>query len=395
MYKRKECQMLKTRLEEPRRFLQVLVGPRQVGKTTMVRQLLEGIKIPHVYFSADAIPATTLGWIGDSWELARTRMRMEHCSEYLLVIDEIQKIESWSEAVKKEWDADTFNGVNIKVLLLGSSRVMLEKGLSESMSGRFEEVRIGHWRLDEMQSAFGWSVEEYLYYGGYPGAASLVGERERWADYIGASIIDATIHKDVLMGASVAKPALLRQAFELGAAYSGKILSYTKMRGALQDAGNTTTLSGYLSLLNTAGMLAALPKYTVDMARRRASPPKFQVHDSALRSRYASRTLEETLSSPEDWGRCVESAVGAHLVNQSFVKSYDVMYWRDGDYEIDFVLKKGERLVAIEVKSNRETHTGAMSRFRERFNPYGVLLVGPEGIGIREFLLLDPIEFFR
>ena len=395
MYERKECQMLKARLEEPRRFLQVLVGPRQVGKTTLVRQLLERITIPHVYFSADAVPATTLGWIGDSWELARTRMRMEHCSEYLMVIDEIQKIESWSEAVKKEWDADTFNGINMKVLLLGSSRVMLEKGLSESMAGRFEEVRIGHWRLDEMQSAFGWGVEEYLYYGGYPGAAPLIGERERWADYIGASIIDATIHKDVLMGTSVAKPALLRQAFELGAAYSGKILSYTKMMGALQDAGNTTTLSGYLSLLNTAGMLAALPKCAADMARRRASPPKFQVHDSALRSRYASRTLEETLSSPEEWGRCVESAVGAHLVNQSFVKCYDVMYWSDGDDEIDFVLKKGERLVAIEVKSNRETHTGAMARFRERFSPHGVLLVGPEGIGIREFLLLDPLELFR
>ena len=395
MYERKECQMLKARLEEPRRFLQVLVGPRQVGKTTLVRQLLEKITVPHVYFSADAVPATTLGWIGDSWELARTRMRMEHCSEYLMVIDEIQKIESWSEAVKKEWDADTFNGINMKVLLLGSSRVMLEKGLSESMAGRFEEVRIGHWRLDEMQSAFGWGVEEYLYYGGYPGAAPLIGERERWTDYIGASIIDATIHKDVLMGTSVAKPALLRQAFELGAAYSGKILSYTKMMGALQDAGNTTTLSGYLSLLNTAGMLAALPKCAADMARRRASPPKFQVHDSALRSRYASRTLEETLSSPEEWGRCVESAVGAHLVNQSFVKSYDVMYWRDGDDEIDFVLKKGERLVAIEVKSNRETHTGAMARFRERFSPHGVLLVGPEGIGIREFLLLDPLELFR
>ena len=395
MYERKECQMLKARLEEPRRFLQVLVGPRQVGKTTLVRQLLERITIPHVYFSADAVPATTLGWIGDSWELARTRMRMDHCSEYLMVIDEIQKIESWSEAVKKEWDADTFNGINMKVLLLGSSRVMLEKGLSESMAGRFEEVRIGHWRLDEMQSAFGWGVEEYLYYGGYPGAAPLIGERERWTDYIGASIIDATIHKDVLMGTSVAKPALLRQAFELGAAYSGKILSYTKMMGALQDAGHTTTLSGYLSLLNTAGMLAALPKCAADMARRRASPPKFQVHDSALRSRYASRTLEETLSSPEEWGRCVESAVGAHLVNQSFVKSYDVMYWRDGDDEIDFVLKKGERLVAIEVKSNRETHTGAMARFRERFSPHGVLLVGPEGIGIREFLLLDPLELFR
>jgi len=395
MYERKECQILKTRLEEPRRFLQVLVGPRQVGKTTVVRQLLEKIKMPFVYFTADSVPVTTLGWIGDSWELARTRMRMGRHNEYLLVIDEIQKIESWSEAVKKEWDADTFNGINMKVLLLGSSRVMLEKGLSESMAGRFEEVRIGHWSFEEMRSAFGLGVEEYIYYGSYPGAAPFVGDRDRWADYIGASIIDATVNNDVLMGASVAKPALLRQAFELGAAYSGKILSYTKMMGSLQDAGNSTTLSGYLMLLNTAGLLAALPKCAVDMARRRASPPKFQVHDNALRSRYASHTFEEVLSNPEEWGRCVESAVGAHLVNQSFVKGYEVMYWRDGDDEIDFVLKKGERLVAIEVKSNRETHTGAMSRFRTRFNPHGIMIVGPEGMGVEEFLLLDPTELFR
>ena len=395
MYVRNVSQTLKSRLDEPRRFLQVLVGPRQVGKTTLVRQLLEETSIPHIYFSADAVPATNLGWIGDSWELARTRMRMGRHDEYLLVIDEIQKIESWSDAVKKEWDADTFRGVNMKVILLGSARVMLERGLSESMAGRFEELRIGHWGFEEMRSAFGWSVEEYIYYGGYPGSAPLIGDRDRWADYIGASIVDATIHKDVLMGANVAKPALLRQAFELGAAYSGRELSYTKMMGALQDAGNVTTLAGYLVLLNSAGMLAALPKCAVDMARRRASSPKFQVHDSALRSRYISMTLEDVLSSPEEWGRCVESAVGAHLVNQSFVKGYEVMYWRDGDYEVDFVLKKGERLVAVEVKSNRETHTASMPRFRERFSPHGVLLVGPEGVGIEEFLSLDPSELFR
>ena len=395
MYERMACQTLISRLEEPRRFLQVLVGPRQVGKTTVVRQILERISIPHLYLTADAVPATNVGWIGDSWELARTRMRMGRHDEYLLVIDEIQKIQSWSEAVKKEWDADTFDGVNMKVLVLGSSRVLLEKGLSESMAGRFEELRLGHWSLQEMRQAFGWGVEEYVYYGGYPGSAPLIRDPARWADYIGSSIIDATVHKDILMGANVAKPALLRQAFELGAAYSGRVLSYTKMVGALEDAGNTTTLAGYLSLLDAAGLVAALPKYYGDRARRRASPPKFQVHDSALRSRYAEFSLEEALTRPDEWGRCVESAVGAHLVNQSFAKGYDVMYWRDGDDEIDFVLRKNLRVVAIEVKSNRETHTGAMALFRERFKPHAVLLVGPGGIGIEEFLLADPADLFR
>lgn len=395
MYVRSVYEKLETRLREPRRFAQVLMGPRQVGKTTLVRQFLEKTDMPHLYLSADGVPAADLGWIGDSWELARTRMRMGGHREYLLVIDEIQKIRNWSEAVKKEWDADSFSGLGMKALLLGSSRVLLEKGLSESMMGRFEEIRMGHWTYPEMRDAFGWGVEQYIYYGGYPGAAGLVGDRERWAGYIGSSIIDATIQKDVLLGANVAKPALLRQAFELGSAYSGKILSYTKMMGALQDAGNTTTIAGYLGLLEASGMLAALPKYAVDQARRRASPPKFQVHNNALRSRYSDFTLEEVLSRPDEWGRVVESAVGAHLAAGAFVHGYELMYWREGGFEMDFVLRKGSRTVAVEVKSNREIYTEAMSVFRERFKPYGVMLVGPEGTGLEEFLSMNPADLFR
>lgn len=395
MYVRSVCGKLEKRLGEARRFVQVLTRPRQVGKTMLVKQFLERTELPYLYLSADAVPAADTGWIGDSWELARTRMRMGWHREYLLVIDEIQKIGNWSEAVKKEWDADSFAGLGLKVLLLGSSRVLLAKGLSESMAGRFEEIRMGHWSYPEMRDAFGWSVEQYIHYGGYPGAAGLIGDRERWADYIGAAIIDATIQKDVLLGSGVAKPALLRQAFELGAACSGKILSYTKMMGALRDAGNTTTLAGYVGLLDASGMLAALQKHAVDPMRRRASPPKFQVHNSALRNRFSEFSLEEVLEKPEEWGREVESAVGAHLVGGAFVHGYEVRCWRDGDFEVDFVVRKGTRVVAVEVKSNRESHTKAMGVFRERFKPHGVVLVGPEGMGVEEFLEMDPGELFR
>ncbi|MBR4354587.1 MAG: ATP-binding protein [Kiritimatiellae bacterium] len=395
MYEREACGKLLARLKESRRFIQVLVGPRQVGKTTIVKQVLSKLEVPYLYVSADAVPSENLGWIGDTWELARTRMRVGGDREFVLAIDEIQKIRNWSEAVKKEWDADTFADVNIKVVLLGSSRVMLERGLSESMQGRFEELRVAHWSFPEMQAAFGFDEVEYMYFGGYPGAATLAKDYERWSEYIGTSIIEATIQKDVLMGSNVAKPALLRQAFELGAQYSGKELSYTKMMGSLVDAGNTTTLAGYLALLSAAGMLSALPKCTVDQARQRASSPKFQVHDNSLRSHYLGVPPKDIMSNPVEWGRCVESAVGAHLMSRAFVDNYEAMYWRDGELEVDFVLKKQGKLVAIEVKTNRETFTSGMAEFRKRFKPHGVLLVGPEGMPVGDFLALNPLDLFR
>ena len=395
MYERETVARLKRRLEEPRRFLQVVMGPRQVGKTTLVKQVLAKLDIPRLVVAADAVPASRTTWIGDVWEQARTMLRAGRHAEFLLVIDEVQKIEGWSEAVKKEWDADSFADVPLKVVLLGSSRVMLQRGLSDAMTGRFEEFRVTHWSVGEMHDAFGWSDERYLYFGGYPGSAPLVEDPERWVAYAGAAIVDATLNKDILQGASIGKPALLRQTFELGAAYSGKILALNKMLGSLQDAGNTTTLSGYLSLLEGAGLLSGLRKYAADQARRRAAPPKFQVHDNALRSLFSEATPEETFSRPEERGRCVESAVGAYLASRAFTDGYELFYWREGALEVDFLLRKGEKLVAIEVKTNREADTPGLAAVRERFRPHGTLLVGPAGMPVGEFLRLPPLDLFR
>lgn len=246
MYKRSEYKIIKLRLEEPRRFIQVVVGARQIGKSTVVKQVLQDIELPYLFYSADDVPATNRAWIIDCWSAARNLMKAGGHAEFVLVIDEIQKIANWSEVVKKEWDADTFNDCNIKVLLLGSSRVLLEKGLSESLAGRFEEIRMCHWSFSEMEEAFGFSLNEYLFYGAYPGAVGLVEDYERYQQYIQSAIIDSTINKDILMDSPVNKPALLRQTFELGASYSRELLSLNKMLGMLQDAGNTN--SAFLSL---------------------------------------------------------------------------------------------------------------------------------------------------
>jgi predicted AAA+ superfamily ATPase len=394
MFKRAEYKLIKSRLEEPRKYIQVLMGPRQVGKTTLVKQVLDAIKIPWQFYSADNVSTTSNSWISNIWEATRILKDSSGAQTYILVIDEIQKISNWSEAVKKEWDADTWNKTDIRVLLLGSSRVMLMRGLSESLAGRFEEIRMEHWSYKEMKECFGFSLEQYIFFGGYPGAAPLINEYDRFRDYIISSIIETTINKDILIDTPIGKPALLRQTFELGAAYSGKILSLTKMLGSLQDAGNTVTLSGYLNLLSESGLLTALQKFSVDLARRRASIPKFQVWDNSILNVYNSVSLKEALLDRKEWGHILESGIGAYLINQSFVHRFEVYYWREKNSEVDFVLKKGKSVVAIEVKSNAEKNTEGLSRFKNMYNPTHAILIGNAGISTEEFLNMDIDKLF-
>ena len=394
MYKRPEYKLIKSRLEEDRKFIQVVMGPRQVGKSTVVKQVLQDIATPYVFYSADNVPASDDTWVSNCWAAARSVKDNKGYDSIILVIDEIQKIYNWSEAVKKEWDDDTFHDRNIKVLLLGSSRVMLERGLSESLGGRFEEIRMSHWSFQEMRECFGVTLAQYLFYGGYPGAATLIDDNERWGHYIQSSIIDATMNKDILQNSVIGKPALLRQTFELGASYSSKILSLNKMLGALQDAGNTVTLAGYINLLNESGLLCALQKYAVDVARRRASIPKFQVYNNALRTVYNSYDLEQVLMDRKEWGHVLESGIGAWLVSQSFVHRFDVFYWRERDDEVDFVLRKKGMLIAIEVKGNAEKRTSGLEKFRQAFHPKEAFIVGDGGIPIEEFLTMDINRLF-
>ena len=385
---------LTSRLKEPRHFIQVLMGPRQVGKTTVVKQVVKDINIPYSLFSADNTPTNDSTWISTVWSTARSIMKGRGYKDYILVIDEIQKIANWSEAVKKEWDYDTWNDIELKVILLGSSRIMLEKGLSESLAGRYEEIRMSHWRYNEMKDAFGMSLNEYIYYGGYPGAAGLIKDPDRRTAYISSSIVDATINKDILNDTIITKPALLRQVFEQGASYSSQELSLTKMLGQLNDAGNTTTVANYLKILSDSGMLCALQKFSNDQARKRASAPKFQVYNNALHSLYAFNTLEELALLSKQWGRHFESAIGAHLASFAFTERYNLYYWRDKNMEVDYILQKNGKLIAIEVKSNNESHTAGLDAFNQRFHPQSTIIVGQSGMSAEDFLSISPSLLF-
>lgn len=389
MYKRSEFQIIKRRLEEPRKFIQVVMGPRQVGKSTIVKQVLAEIDIPYQLYSADAVPASNRSWIADCWAAARRVMASNGATEFVIVIDEIQKISNWSEAVKKEWDDDTFKERKIKVLLLGSSRVMLERGLSESLAGRFEEIRMSHWSYAEMRDCFGFSLEQYIYFGGFPGSATLIDDADRWEQYVQSSIIDTSINKDILMDTPISKPALLRQTFELGAAYSGNIISLTKLLGSLQDAGNVTTLAGYINLLDECGMLCGLQKFCIDTARRRSSIPKFQVYNNALKTVYSSKSFIQATSDHYYWGHIFESSIGAYIVSQAFTKRFEVYYWRERNDAVDFILRKKDCIVAIEVKSNAESNTNGLTTFKKMFSPNEAFIVGDGGISPADFLSMD------
>ena len=391
MFQRSYLQPLANRLKEPRRFIQVIMGPRQVGKTTVVNQLTEKVDIPFLFISADAVPATSSVWLDQQWDTARVMMNQEEAREFLLVIDEIQKIAHWSEVVKQHWDRDTREKRNLKVILLGSSRLLLQQGLTESLAGRFESTYMGHWSLVEMQQAFGWTPEQYAWFGGYPGSAGLIEEEDRWKSYVQQALVETSISKDILMLTRVDKPALLRRLFELGCLYSGQILSYTKIMGQLQDAGNTTTLSHYLSLLDTAGLLGGIEKFASDVIRKRSSSPKFQVHNTALISSQRPESFEEITESPAEWGRIVESAIGAHLLNQSITQGYTIHYWRERNEEVDFVLERKGKTVAVEVKSSAKTAMPGMATFNKQFSPDKMLLVGNGGLPWQEFLKIDPV----
>ena len=394
MIQRSYFETIASRVNEPRKFLQIIEGPRQVGKSTLIKQVLKSTSLPWVHFTADNVPATRTAWISDCWATARNKLRMEHLPQLLLVIDEIQKLKNWGEVVKKEWDDDTFNDVPIKVVLLGSSRIRLEKGLSESLKGRYETIKMPNWTLKEIQEGFGMTTDEYIYFGSYPGAADLRHDLDRWQEYISSSIVDATINNDILMDTPIAKPALLRQTFELSSAYSGQLVSLTKMLGQLQDAGNTTTLTHYLDLLNQAGMVCGLNKYAVDKARRRNSIPKYQVYNNAMMSLYCEHDFQSARADHKLWGRLFESAVGAHIMNCSYTNRFKVYYWREDGKEVDFVLVKDTKVVAIEVKSNHDKDTSGLHIFQELFRPFRTVLVGEGGIDIDTFLRSDLKELF-
>ena len=395
-YRRAQFDTLLGRLRGPRRFIQVLAGPRQVGKTTLARQVMDASGLIAHYASADEPALRDRGWLEAQWDIGRLQARDAGRRGGLLILDEAQTVTGWSETVKRLWDEDSGTRVPLRVVLLGSAPLLVQRGLTESLAGRFELIRVPHWSFSEMKEAFGSDPERYVFFGGYPGAAPLTRDRERWTRYILDSLVETTVSRDILLLTRVDKPALLRQLFRLGCDYSGQVLSYQKMLGQLQSAGNTTTLAHYLDLLGGAGMLIGLQKFSGSRVRQRGSSPKLLALNTALISAPSGLSLGEARRDADLWGRLVETAVGAHLVNTAQGSEVEVFYWRERDREVDFVLRRGDRLTAIEVTSGRrKSSLPGLAAFATEFQPTRRLLVGGQGLPLAELLSEPAAEWLR
>ena len=391
--------LIRSRLKERRRFIEVLAGPRQVGKSTIIADVIPSLESPYISESADDVSLSGETWIASIWDRARL-LEKKH-GEAIVIIDEIQKVSNWSEIIKRLWDEDKRMQRNIKVLLSGSSRLLLMKGLSESLEGRFELIPVPHWSYAEMHEVFGTSLDEFIFFGSYPGPADLIGDERRWKAYIRDSIVEPSLTRDIIMLTPIQKPALLRQLMELGSCYSGQILPFDHMLGQLSDAGNTTTLASYLGLLGQCGLLTGLQKYSGSEVRKRASSPKLQVCNNALMSSRYAKSFKEAKEDPAIWGRLVESAVGTHLVNSIIGEDASLGYWREGPDEVDFVLYDNTRIAAFEVKSGSRTYGRGTSLFRKRYpssHVYTVSYHGSDGsspIPLAEFLEGNPLSYLQ
>jgi predicted AAA+ superfamily ATPase len=375
------------RLSAPPPLLQILVGARQVGKTTAAHQVSERWEGPVRYAAADLALPPGPEWIDTQWHLAR---RAAKGGTSLLVLDEVQKVRGWSETVKARWDEDRRADLPVRVLLLGSSSLLLARGTTESLAGRFFLHRAPHWTWPECREAFGWDLDRWVYFGGYPGAAALVEDELAWRAYVSDSLVETVLSRDVLALHTVRKPALLRHLFLLAARFPAQILSYTKMLGQLTDAGNTTTLAHYLRLLETAFLVSGLERFSGGRARSRGSSPKLVLWNNALVNALDLPSFEQVRSDPARWGRIVENAVGAHLLNHLGHLPFEVTYWRHRDREVDYVVEAGGTLWAIEVKSGRPARPRGLSDFLRRQPGACSLIVGTGGIPLEEFFEADP-----
>jgi predicted AAA+ superfamily ATPase len=423
-YQRPVAKTLDARLVEAPQRLQILAGPRQVGKTTLIQQVLAERPTASCYFVAADNPAQSeaaaagrlhqdqaaaesgltpiVGWVQNHWQLAERLASAWDQSKhpaaenlpFVLVFDEIQHVTQWSSQIKGLWDGARQRGVRMHVVLLGSAPLLVQHGLNESLTGRYELLRVGHWSFSEMNDAFGFTLDQFIHFGGYPGSAALIGDEKRWRDYVRDALIEPSIEKDVLAMARVDSPAMLRRLFELGSDYSAQIVALNNVSRTLGQ-GHTLTLAHHLTLLGQAGLLAGLQKYAGQAIRRRGSPPKFQVHNNALMTAGATYGFEDARADRSYWGRLAESAVGAHLVNSADSETR-IHYWREGDIEVDFVVECRGRLAAIEVKTGTGvTRHKGLDEFCRRYPDTRPWIAGSDELPLGEFLRQDASYWTR
>ncbi len=366
---------LSERFKDSAPLIHVVLGPRQVGKTTGILQFLETYRGEHHYISADAVLTAGHDWVLQQWQTAL--LKGHHA---LLVIDEIQKISNWAEIIKKLWDDQKLKQTQIKLLLSGSSSLSLQRGMTESLAGRLEVIYVPHWDYHESNQLRALSLEDYLRYGGYPKSYDFLEDKDRWHQYVKSSVIDRVIDKDILQYAQVKNPALFRQAFELICCYPSQEISYRKLLGQLQDKGNTDLIKHYLALFEDGFLIKALQKYHNQEFKVKSSSPKIIPLAPCFYHLFSAKEEKMTF--------VFESTVGAKL-SQIASKLY---YWRDDTHEVDFVMLWRNKLIAIEVKSGKSRKRSGLEKFLTLFSEAIPIIISRDNY---EIFIQDPVGFFE
>lgn len=340
---------LKKRISEPAPSrIQILTGPRQVGKTTLLLDLARSTKIASRYLALDAPEASIPGWWDRQWELI---LQVAGEKKVLLLLDEVQFLPDWTRVVKSAVDQIYRMKIPVHIIATGSSALKVGAGAKETMAGRFERLAICHWAPSDIQKAFRLTPKEavtrYLRFGGFPGGMNLISDLQRWRAYIRDSIMEPAIGRDLIHAEKIRKPSLFRQVFGICTKYPSEIVSLGKIGGALLEEGTLDTISQYLEILQEAYLVAPIRKFSRKEIRRRASPPKLIPLSNAFLAASGHENLPTHQSDPQAWGRWVETACIAFLINSGLT----VHYWREEPFEVDVVVENADGEWAIEIKS--------------------------------------------
>jgi predicted AAA+ superfamily ATPase len=362
---------------EPARRIQLLTGPRQVGKTTILLELAGEFGERAIYRAADVEEIAAPGWWAIQWDRA---MRLARTGPTLLLVDEIQTLPNWARRVKVAFDEVARERLPLQIVISGSAALSMTRGARNELAGRFELLTLRHWTAQDLIQAFGLTDDEaaevYVRFGAFPGELDRRMDYPRWREYILHAIIDPALNRDLLMLEPIQKPALLRQINSLAAAYPGEIISLQKLAAQLLEKGAPATIAHYLTVLEEAFLLAALHKYSDRELRLRASPPKLVPLSNAFLTAYADSVPPTTATDPVRWGRWLETACTAHAVNTGC----RVAYWREEPYEVDLIVAGERGKWAIEIKSGSyaiQDLTG-LSTFHLRHPDFRPLVVGAE-----------------
>ncbi len=340
------------RFSNPCEKIQVILGPRQVGKTTGVLEFAHKVERA-LYFTADGVLSEQRAWVENCFQQAIRENK-------ILIIDEIQKIVNWSETVKRIWDQSKVEKKSLECILLGSSSLEINRGLTESLLGRYELISVPHWSYSESKELSGMSIDDYLVFGGYPGSYEFIKDFERWSQYLTTSIVDNVITKDILLYQAVRSVSLFKQAFDIISHYPSHEISYNKLLGQIQDKGNIDLVKHYLNLYQGAFLIDVLEKYSVKPIKRKTSSPKILHHCPAFYGRLLGQRI---VNEAELKGHAFETLVG-NILKNNFDKLY---YWRDGNHEVDFVFKYLGQEYGVEVKSGRRKSEKSRDKFLKHF----------------------------